>query len=389
MADQRITTNLGTGVTLSNGDDMIVLSDASISTFGSRAVTLSSSSHDVVVLGDLVTIGNTVVGYFNQNLNLDLGTLNFLVGRDGQVVGSPSDNAILLDLSSQLYLVNDGLIQGRDAINVTASDTGAVMQVYNTGSIIGRDDAVSLGSGNNSSKVFNTGEIIGGDVAVEYTGTGTGVATLVNQGSIMGTNAVQSFGYTTRITNTGEITGNLLLSSEADVYNGRNGLLDGQASMGGGDDLFRGGAEDNYVSGGADNDLLAGYAGDDTLLGDTGFDTLSGGAGNDSLDGGGRNDRLGGGKGDDTMTGGGGSDTFVIRRTGNGDDEVTDFQNGSDRVDISDLGVQNFNQLNNQFGALSQTTDGVLVDLEAAGGSGSILLGGMTLADMDASDFIF
>ena len=48
MADQRITTNLGTGVTLSNGDDMIVLSDASISTFGSRAVTLSSSSHDVV-----------------------------------------------------------------------------------------------------------------------------------------------------------------------------------------------------------------------------------------------------------------------------------------------------------------------------------------------------
>ena len=96
-----------------------------------------------------------------------------------------------------------------------------------------------------------------------------------------------------------------------------------------------------------------------------------------------------GGKGDDTMSGGGSSDTFVIRRVGNGDDEVTDFQNGTDVVDISALGVQNFNALNNTFNALSETTDGVLIDLAAAGGSGSILLQGMTLADMDASDFIF
>jgi hypothetical protein len=89
------------------------------------------------------------------------------------------------------------------------------------------------------------------------------------------------------------------------------------------------------------------------------------------------------------MTGGGGGDVFVIRRVGNGDDEVTDFQNGADVVDISALGVQNFNALNNVFGALSQDTDSVIIDLEAAGGSGSIRLMGMTLADMDASDFIF
>jgi hypothetical protein len=51
--------------------------------------------------------------------------------------------------------------------------------------------------------------------------------------------------------------------------------------------------------------------------------------------------------------------------------------------------VQNFNQLNNVFGALTQDSDAVVVDLAAAGGSGSVRLVGVTLADMDASDFIF
>ena len=73
------------------------------------------------------------------------------------------------------------------------------------------------------------------------------------------------------------------------------------------------------------------------------------------------------------MTGGGGGDTFVIRRVGNGDDEVTDFQNGSDVVDLSVLGIQNFNELNNTLAALSQDQDSVIIDLEAAGGSAETL----------------
>ena len=104
---------------------------------------------------------------------------------------------------------------------------------------------------------------------------------------------------------------------------------------------------------------------------------------------GGRSDMLVGGQGDDVMVGGGSTDTFVFNKRKNGDDTVTDFANGSDKLDISALGVKNFNQLANTFDALSQQETGVLIDLSAANGSGSVFLTGVVVADLDASDFIF
>lgn len=179
----------------------------------------------------------------------------------------------------------------------------------------------------------------------------------------------------------------LLAGPGADRAQG--GAGDDQADGGAGNDRLEGGSGKDSLDGGTGNDTLEGGHDNDTLFGNSDFDTLYGNGGDDLLDGGGRNDRLIGGKGDDTLIGGGGNDTFVIRRVGNGDDTVVDFQNGADRVDLLALGIQNFNALNNTFGALSETADGVLIDLEAAGGSGSILLEGMTLADMDGTDFIF
>ncbi|MEM1335386.1 MAG: hypothetical protein AAGG08_18215, partial [Actinomycetota bacterium] len=66
----------------------------------------------------------------------------------------------------------------------------------------------------------------------------------------------------------------------------------------------------------AGDDVVRGYAGDDTLIGGTGDDTLRGEA--DS----------------DVLTGGDGSDVFRFRsgKWGQGDDVVTDFETGIDKL---------------------------------------------------------
>ncbi|MCJ7873332.1 DUF4214 domain-containing protein [Phaeobacter sp. J2-8] len=86
----------------------------------------------------------------------------------------------------------------------------------------------------------------------------------------------------------------------------------------GGDDTFEGSDEGEDVSGGAGDDLLNGNGGDDTLNGSTGTDTINGGAGNDEL------------------TGGNDVDTFVVT-LGSGNDTITDFNFGTDIIDLSAL----------------------------------------------------
>ena len=320
------------------------------------------------------------------------------ISNTGTIVGD-------LDLSDVGgTLINSGLIQG-DIDTQDGDDT-----VENAGTIQG--DLI-LGAGNDVLSLQGSGQVTGGILAGEDSDyIEGGIFGDYIDGGLAGDGLYGNGGEDTLFGREGNdyMSGGadddrLFGGSENDTLIGGDGddsltgdsendqLVGGNGddTLAGGDDNdgLRGGAGFDSMDGGVGNDMLRGGHDDDTQLGDAGFDTLYGNGGHDLMDGGGRNDMLAGGKGDDTMTGGGGADLFIIRRVGNGDDEVTDFQNGSDRVDISALGVQNFNALNNQFNALSQTTDGVLVDLAAAGGSGSILLGGMTLADMDASDFIF
>ncbi len=79
-------------------------------------------------------------------------------------------------------------------------------------------------------------------------------------------------------------------------------------------------------TGGAVDDTIIGSAGDDIIFGMGRNDTLSGGAGND---------RLVDGRGHDVLTGGAGADIFEFIHDGN-TDEITDFEIGVDRIDLTD-----------------------------------------------------
>lgn len=81
---------------------------------------------------------------------------------------------------------------------------------------------------------------------------------------------------------------------------------------------------------------LSGAQGRDLLIGSSGDDRLAGARGVDSLIGGDGADILTGGRGQDVLTGGAGADQFVFGpRAGN--DRITDFTPGEDRIDLSAL----------------------------------------------------
>lgn len=181
----------------------------------------------------------------------------------------------------------------------------------------------------------------------------------------------------------------LLGGAGADTVHGHSGA-----------DRVEGGTGNDLLGGGFGDDLVFGQQGNDTLYGGLGDDTLWGGAGNDELAGGGDNDRLFGGFGDDTLYGGAGNDTLNgtegdDRLTGltgrdafifsQGSDTATDFTIGEDRVVLrAAVGIADFADLASSH--LTDTGAGVLVTDESGN---SLLLEGVALADLSASDFVF
>lgn len=140
-----------------------------------------------------------------------------------------------------------------------------------------------------------------------------------------GATVVDTFAYT--------VTDEHGLTSTATVSVTVTGIADGVT-------LYGGNGKDTLTGTGGE-DLLSGGNGKDVLFGAGGHDLLLGGNGEDKLDGGTGNDALAGGHGDDTLTGGAGADLFVFGK-GGGEDMITDFELGVDRIVLQDgIGVKN------------------------------------------------
>lgn len=124
---------------------------------------------------------------------------------------------------------------------------------------------------------------------------------------------------------------------------------------------------------------------DDVITGDDAINRLVGNAGNDALDGGKGNDYLVGGAGTDTLTGGIGDDVFVFDGSF-GSDTITDFAAGlgrTDRIWITGSSFTSFADV--QAHAVDAAGNAVI----SVDGLGTITLTGVSVASLQADDFIF
>jgi Ca2+-binding RTX toxin-like protein len=176
---------------------------------------------------------------------------------------------------------------------------------------------------------------------------------------------------------------------EADKIYGNNGndrVYGGDGTDriwgGGNDDVLFGGAQPDQIHGDKGNDRIYGDDQFDTLWGDDGNDILNGGKGNDTLYGGDGRDRVWGAQQDDQLWGGANVDTFVFR-PGGGDDEIHDFQNGTDLLDLRGLGFGGGTAA--VRAAAHDVGNDLLIDF---GANGSVLIDNFHKAQLDSSDLI-
>jgi Ca2+-binding RTX toxin-like protein len=163
-----------------------------------------------------------------------------------------------------------------------------------------------------------------------------------------------------------------------------------------------------YGNGG--NDTLTGGAGDDVLQGDAGKDILTGGGGLDVMAGGEDSDTLKGGAGDDLLTGGLGADALFGEAGADwfsysialaaelgalGNDKISGFQKGVDKIDLRDLiidfGIDADDAFTGGFVILSKAGANTIVRFDqdgSAGGLGLVTLATVTGATVTAADVV-
>jgi len=166
------------------------------------------------------------------------------------------------------------------------------------------------------------------------------------------------------------------LGSDTLIGGGQDDTLRGEAGV----DVLRGSWQNDWLYGGAEGDSLFGDAHNDHLFGEDGDDTLRGGSGFDTLDG---------GTDDDEMSGGSGSDQFVFV-DGFGDDVITDFDalDTLEKIDLAAVtSITSYaNLMDPAENHIAQVGSDVVID---DGSGNTITLLGVSLGDLDSTDFLF
>jgi Ca2+-binding RTX toxin-like protein len=189
-----------------------------------------------------------------------------------------------------------------------------------------------------------------------------------------------------------------------DVLHGDSGLGDYDRMDGGagddsyyvdtGDDLTfeaaNGGTDTVYANVAGTNNGVYLYANVENLvlLGTTSFGVgnelanhLTGNAVGNYLLGGAGNDVINGKGGNDVLFGQAGADTFIFEH-GTGGDVIGDFEVGTDKIDLSAMGFSDYQTVVNSMHENGGTT---AIDL---GNGDLVVLNGVTIAQLHASDFI-
>lgn len=241
------------------------------------------------------------------------------------------------------------------------------------------DDTISASDGNDTVYGGEGNDSLGGGFGHDsvYGGAGNDIIgsgsghDMIDAGS-GDDNISGGWGYDTLYGGSGNDT--MAGSFDADLLFGESG----NDNMGGGtgNDTIYGGDGHDTVGAGDDHDAVWGQAGNDFLAGGAGNDTLRGGAGDDQLNG---------GTGNDALQGGGGSDEFIFNSLTNGEtDVIWDFENGIDQIrmhGVSGVGMSGrFNNLD-----ISSYSGGAQIEY----GGHTIRLEGVSVSELDVSDFIF
>lgn len=326
-------------------------------------------------------------------------TDSFSLSNDG-FIGS-GDDAIDVrenDGSGEILILNSGTISAKSDAIVTQSGTDKTT-IYNYGQIIGGDGGIDhlqglfvlVNYGNISGSIYGVDGSDDVDVITNHGSisglvkTRAGDDYIINRGTM---GSVQlGDGADTFDGRSGDVSGvveggdgnDIYIVSDADInlveladegldhvkakvsftlasfiedltligsgnFNG-TGNADANTLKGnGGDNILRGLNGADKIFGRSGDDRIFGGKGNDNLVGGSGDDFLRGGVSQDILSGGDGNDTLFGGTGKDVLTGGAGEDVFVFARANHSvntadADEITDFEIGVDRIDLSGLNV--------------------------------------------------
>ncbi|MEP6017554.1 MAG: calcium-binding protein [Paracoccaceae bacterium] len=387
---------------------------------------------------------DTILGGDGNDTLLGNEGEDLLEGGEGQdeVFGADGNDTILGDDGSDLL----GGASGADSLSGGNGDDtlfgGDENDTLDGGD---GDDIVSGGQGDDLILASQGQDQVDGNAGndtIDYSGAGSVVTIKLNKGTAVTDSFVDSIQGVENVIGTdfddrliGDIGHNELWSGAGndtinnlggndtiDTGTGDDSVLgssDGeQITLGDGDDVARAKGGDDLIEGGQGNDTLAGNGGADTAFGgdgdDTFFmgsqnDTVFGGAGEDVinggfsadvLDGGADDDRvrgdagvdqINGGDGDDLLVGGTNADTFWFFDTdATGVDRIKDFEDGLDRVNLSDWGFASdadvFAIASAAGGADQHTrldfTDG------SGGETRALVIENLDISDFDASDFL-
>ena len=260
-----------------------------------KTVVGSQNDHDLEILGN--TKANRLLGGTgNDNIEGKAGN-DYLKGNEGDdtLDGGKGNDTLFGGDGSDIFIYNSG--EGNDLIldYTSGSDTLNINGgVIKSASLSGDDVILKIGS-----------------AAITLRGANGEEVTIVNEDD-----EVFDTVFTDSLTVTNSDSTSIKMADMYKTLDASNRTKTTKITGNSKANTIQGGSKADTISGGAGNDSILGNAGNDVLIGDKGNDTLNGG------------------KGNDTLTGGEGKDVFIITG-GNGNDVITDYVSGEDKIKIS------------------------------------------------------